>query len=212
LWTTSEIKALRTVAYLGTEVAAQLLRRSPEACRQQAKRSGISLARPAKDDELHRLDAARVEQVVRLLGPLTPFCRRCDSAPTETGELVGLCRKCRHDDVARSHAIVADELVAQKRMDAERQRVHRAAGALKRRSARVAYGLDLARWENDRTDLRPRPRLDVWQRRYAVWFPSRTITAPLRESAQSPQESSKPVRPGATPSNGSRRSDAVSPP
>lgn len=143
-WTTSELKTLRQMASLGAKAIAEALDRSTTAVQVQARRQRISLRTQGerRGKILHQPDGSLrgtqlradvVAGIVTLDGPLlVPPKDLCPSCTQRSIQVItsGLCRPCHLEVLTQRHAMEADQLRAdrdrQRRLDAERQRKHRA--------------------------------------------------------------------------------------
>jgi hypothetical protein len=134
---------------LGAEAVAELLGRTVESVRGQAKRQRISLRRngewrgrlmdsPAEpngqaplftrlraDARVGRADLRRVARRAELLARGTDLCPHCAFRPIEV-DWLGTCSDCRYRQLARAHAMEPAAIAAKREWDRERQRKHRA--------------------------------------------------------------------------------------
>lgn len=152
-WTTKEIAELRRLAPMGAACAADVLGRSVAAVTGQAHKHRISLRRDGetrglilgqprgvsftqgafrtrallqlREDVLAgRVDMVRMERRARLLTRGAQLCPTCTRRPVEV-DVTGLCEDCHLQVLADTHALEADRLEAERRLDRERQRKHR---------------------------------------------------------------------------------------
>lgn len=155
-WTSKELGELRRLAPLGAETAAAVLERSMRSVKMQAHRLRISLrtegerrgtllgqprgvsvladARRARqlkqlrEDVLAgRVDVARAERRGRAILLGRTDCPSCSLRPIEVVS-TGFCEDCHLEALALGHALEADRAEAQRNVDRERQRKHRARG------------------------------------------------------------------------------------
>lgn len=140
-WTTAEIRLMREHAHLGAEAVARLLGRSVRSVQGAAARQRISLRRrgvrrgsvlgqprgvslrpEVRETLFHRGELVarrlRVEREAEL-------CPCCAQRPQRV-RVTGLCLPCHLERLAEAHREAQAEIEAQRRLWAERQRLHRA--------------------------------------------------------------------------------------
>ncbi len=88
----------------------------------------LRLLRNLREDVIAgRVDPARLERRIRAITRGAPLCPSCVVRPVEV-RWTGLCEDCHLHQLADQHRIEADRLEAQRGLDGQRQRKHRAAG------------------------------------------------------------------------------------